>query len=95
MLIRKLAGGVAHESDACVLGGDAAAVIRDTDISGAAVADLNADVLRAGVERVFNELLDYGGRTFHHLTGGDQICDMRGQYVYYGHRKALRKYSCD
>ena len=74
----QLAGGVAQEGGGQLLRRDAAAVVRDADIGQAAPLQLRRDGGRAGVQRVFQKLLDHGGGALHHLTGGDQIGNMGG-----------------
>ena len=61
-----------------VLGGHAAAVVRDPEKGHAAVPDFHGDFGRARIYRVFQQLLDHGGGALHHLTRGDQVGDMGG-----------------
>ena len=71
-------GGVAEKGRPGVLGGHAAAVVRDPEEGHAAVPNLHGDFGRARVHRVFQKLLDHGRGALHHLAGGDQIGNMRG-----------------
>ena len=84
-LIMELGGGMAHEGNAGVLGRHALAVVLDTDIGRAAVADFDGDTVGARVKGIFHELLDDGGGALHHFAGGDHIRHMRGEYVDFGH----------
>ena len=68
---------MAQECDARVGRLHAAAVVGDADKGHAAVADLDRNGRRARVDRVFDQLLDGGGRTLHDLARGDQVGDMR------------------
>ena len=67
----ELAGGVAGEGERQVVGMDAAAVIDDADQLGAALLDLDVDARAAGVDAVFQQLLDDAGGPFDDLAGGD------------------------
>ena len=77
VLCAQLAGRMAQECDARVGRLHAAAVVGDADEGHAAVADLDRNGRRARVDRVFDQLLDGGGRTLHDLARGDQVGDMR------------------
>ncbi len=50
-----------------------AAVVHDGDQVLAAILDGHQNLLGSRVNRIFNELLDDGGRTLHHLSGGDLV----------------------
>ena len=67
----QLACCVAQERGPGVLGAHAAAVVRDPQVGHTAVLDLYSDLGSSGVHGVFQQLLDHGGRTLHHLAGGD------------------------
>ena len=56
----------------------AAAVIGDPEEGHAAVPDLHGDLGGSGIHGVFQQLLDHGGRTLHHLAGGDEVGNMGG-----------------
>jgi hypothetical protein len=49
------------------------AVVDDANEFASAGFDLDADACGAGVERIFEELFDDGGRAFDDFTGGDLI----------------------
>ena len=66
-----LARRVALEREAQLAGLDAAAVVGDADQRQAALADLDGDLRRAGVERVLDQLLDDGGGPLDDLAGRD------------------------
>ena len=51
--------------------------------------DINPDARRPSVQGVFNQLLHHGGRTFHHLAGGDFVGDMFGENVNATHTEAV------
>ena len=72
----ELAGGVAQEGGGDLVGGDAAAVVRDPDQGRAAPPDRYRDGGRPRVHRVLHQLLDHAGGTLHHLPGGDQFRQM-------------------
>ena len=74
----QLGSGVAQECRAGILGGHAAAVVRHPQKGHAAVPDLDGHLCSPGVHGVFQQLLGHRGRPLHHLTGSDQIGDMRG-----------------
>ena len=54
-----------------LLGGNAAAVIRHPDKTGAATPGLHCDLAGAGVQGVLHKFLDHRGGSLHHLSGGD------------------------
>ena len=58
---------------------NAGAVIAHPDQPNAALLHLDGDAGRAGIQAVFQQLLDYGGRTFDHLAGGDLTDQLRRQ----------------
>jgi hypothetical protein len=66
-----LRGGVARQRERQLLGRDAAAVVGDGDALDAAFLQPDGDLGGAGVERVFQQLLDHGRRPLDHLAGGD------------------------
>ena len=77
----ELGGGVALKGEECVVAHHAVAVVGDADELAAAGFDVDADAGGAGVEGVFEELLDYGSGTFDDLAGGDLIGDLVGEDV--------------
>ena len=84
----QLAGGVAQKRGGQLVRRDAAAVVADAKIRHAAVLDLHGHGGGAGVDRVFQKLLDHAGRTLHHFTGGDQVRNMRGKLLNMRHETA-------
>ena len=91
LLVMELGGGVAHEGDARVLGGHAAAVVGHADIGGPAAAQLHGHRVGPGVKGVFHQLLDHRRGAFDHLAGGDHIGHMGGEYVDDGHEQILQR----
>jgi hypothetical protein len=45
----------------------------------------------AGIERVFEQFLDHGRGTVHHLAGGDLVGDLVGEYVDAAHGLRVRQ----
>ena len=80
-LVVQLARRVAQKGDARVLRRHAAAVVRHTDHGRAAAADLDGDVLRPGVQRVFAQLLDHGSRALDDLARGDHVRHVGGEDI--------------
>jgi len=64
---------VALHAEVQVLGRHAVPVILDQHAADAALLQLHADLAGAGVEGVLHQLLHHGGRTLHHLAGGDAV----------------------
>ena len=56
--------------------GDAAAVVRNPNEAHAAPLYLHHNGGGSGVNGVFHQLFNNGGRPFHHLAGGDEVSDM-------------------
>ena len=77
-LVGELAGGVAQEGHAGVLGRHAAAVVRDADELRAAAGELHRYVARPRVDGVFNELLHRRGGPLHDLARGYEVGHVRG-----------------
>ena len=73
----QLARRVAQKSRRQLAWRDAAAVIADAKIGHAAVFHLHRHALRAGVNGVFQQLLDNARRALDHLARGDEVGDMR------------------
>ncbi len=63
----------------------------DADELAAAAFDFDADAGGAGVERVFEQLLDHGRRTVHHFAGGDLVGDLVGEYADAAHGLRVRQ----
>ena len=70
---RQLARGVALEGQGRLGRRDAAAVVLDADQPPAALAHLHADVGRARVQAVLDQLLDRRRGPLDHLAGGDLV----------------------
>src|SRR3954454_17742113 len=62
-----------------LVGGHASAVIGYRDQGPAAVAQYDLDVARAGVNSVFDQFLDGGGRALDDFAGGDAVDHDRRQ----------------
>ena len=77
--VAQFAGGVALEGQQRVVAQHAAAVVHDADQPAAAGFHLDAQIGRAGVERVFEQFLDDRSGPFHHLAGGDLVGDLVGE----------------
>jgi hypothetical protein len=56
-----------------VFGGNAAAIVADTDEADAALFQVDVDASRAGVQGVFDQFLDDGSRSFDDFASGDLI----------------------
>ena len=65
-----------------VLAAHAAAVVAHLDEGLAAVLQLDAHVVGAGVERVLDQLLDHGAGTLDHFARGDLVGDGIGENGY-------------
>ena len=80
--VGQLGGGVPLERERDLVRGHAAAVVGDLDPADSALRQSDRDPRRAGVDRVFNQLFQRTGRSFHHFTGGDTVDQMLGQAAY-------------
>ena len=67
------------ESEEGVVAEHAAAIVDDADKAASTGFDFHADVGRAGVERILEELLDYRSGPFHYFSGGDFVSDLVGE----------------
>ena len=81
----ELGGGVAEKGRPGILGSHAAAVVGNPEEGHAPVPDFQCDLGGPGVHGIFQQLLGHGGRPLHHLTGGDEVGDMRGKLNDFGH----------
>ena len=79
--VAELAGGVALEAEERVVLAHAAAVVGDGDEAAPARADLHVDLRRAGIERVFEQLLEDRGGALDDLARRDLVGDVLGQEV--------------
>jgi len=82
---RDLAGRMARQRKWQLVCCDANAIISDLDLSRTARLDRDADVLRARIETVLDQLLDYGSGPFNDFSRRDLIDQMVGQLLN-GHR---------
>ncbi len=71
--VANLAGGVTGQGERQVIGGNTAAVIAHAQQLDAALLDIDVNTLGAGVEAVFQQLLDHRSRALNHLTSGDLV----------------------
>ena len=76
VVIIYLAGGVGLDAQQRVVLIHAAAVVGDGDGLEPGLFDADGDLVGAGVDGVFDELLDDGGGAFDDLAGGDLIADV-------------------
>jgi len=77
--VAQFAGGVALEGQQRVVAQHAAAIVGDADEAPAAGFHLHADLGGAGVQAIFEQLLDHRGRPLDHFSGGDFIGDLVGE----------------
>ena len=85
--VRYLARGVALERQPGVLRLHSLAIVVDANQLLAAELDGNRDAPGTGVERVLDELLDDGSRTFDDFAGGNLIREVGRQTMNAGHRE--------
>src|SRR5579859_121969 len=71
----QLAGGVALEGQQRVVVSHAVAVVEDANHALAAGFDFHANRFRGGIERVFEQLLDYGGGPLNNFARGNAVSD--------------------
>ena len=79
------ARGVTRRGQRQFVRGDAAAVVGHADQFAAALLDRDVDSRRAGIDRVFEQLLHNAGRPLDHLAGGDFVHDARRKLLDGGH----------
>ena len=72
----------------------AVAVVGDADELAAAGFDFDADARGAGVERVFEEFFDHGGRAVDDLAGGDLVGDLVGENADAAHESIVDALRC-
>ena len=72
---------MALEGEHGVVAHHAASVVGDLNELFAARLDADLDARGAGVEGVFEHLLDHGRRPLHHFAGGDLVGNGFGEYV--------------
>ena len=85
----QLRSGVALEGQQRVVAIHALAVVGDADELAAAGLDFDANAVGAGVERVFQQLLDDGGGPVDHFAGGDLVGHLVGKNADAPHAKRL------
>lgn len=76
----EFAGGVAFEGAQGVFAAHTAAVVFDADELASAVFDGDVESGGAGVECVFDEFFDDGGRAFDDFTGRDLVGELGGEH---------------
>src|ERR1700724_4200317 len=64
-----------------LVGGDAVAIIGDYQTLDATALDLDADMTRTGVKRIFYELLHHGRRPLDDFTSGDLRRQVRVEHA--------------
>ena len=64
-----------------VIGGNAAAIITHPQQFDAAQLHIDIDAFGAGVEAVFQQLLDHRRRALNHLTGSDLVRQSRAEQL--------------
>ncbi|MNI23721.1 hypothetical protein D3C73_773170 [compost metagenome] len=77
--IADLAGGVSRQGQRQVIGRNAAAIVAHPQQLDAAQLHIDVDALGAGVEAVFQQLLDHRSRAFNHLTGSNLVRQTRAE----------------
>ncbi len=84
---RDLAGRMPRDGQRQLRFADTAAVVADLQQLGAAARELHADVMRAGVEAVFEQFLQGGGGPLDDFAGGDLVDQKIRQHANIGHGK--------
>ena len=79
--LANFAGGMSRQSQRQIICGDAAAVVTHAQQLGAALLDVHFDAPGAGVQTVFQQLLDHRGGPLNHLAGGDLVGQARAQQL--------------
>ena len=77
--IPDLAGGVPLDAEQGVVARHAAAVVGHDHRLAPARHHLDVDLRGAGIQGVFDQLLQHRGGPLHHLAGGDLVDDLLGQ----------------
>ena len=77
----QLGGGVALESQQCVVAIHAVAVVSEPDELASARLHLDANAVGSGVQCVLQKLFHHRGRPVHHLACGDLIGNLIGKYA--------------
>ena len=76
-----LAGGVRLETQQGVIRVHAVSVIHHRDHVRAGFLDPDRDLVRMGVQRIFQQFLQHGSGAFHHFTRCDFIVDLFRQQI--------------
>ena len=74
--------GVAFERQSDIIPGHPAPIVADVDAVGSPRCQTHVDTCRSGINRVLDEFLESGCRTFDNFTGGNAIHEMFGQAAY-------------
>jgi DNA-binding SARP family transcriptional activator len=85
-----LAGRVAREREGEVLACDPGAVVVHLHPPRAAFDERHAELARAGIEAVFDQLLEHRRRPLDHLAGRDLADEQLGQDAYRAHLRPTR-----
>jgi hypothetical protein len=72
----ELARRMSHQTGRGIFGDHTFSVIGDADDAASAVFDIDGNLRGAGVERVFDQLLDDRSRAFDHLSCGNTVGDV-------------------
>ncbi len=74
-----LARGMTRQRQRQILPGDTGTVIPHTDQFCAALLDVDFNARGAGIQRVFQQLLDHRGRPLNDFSGGNLVGEQRGK----------------
>ena len=88
VLILQLGSGMPEECNSGVFRRHAAAIVGNADHRRAAVQYFDRDIFSPGIKGIFHQFLDHGCRAFDHLTGSDEIGNMRAQQIDLRHRNS-------
>lgn len=85
---RELRGRVTFEREGELVTGKPGAIVGHQNTRQSAAVRLNIDLRCAGVDGVFDQLLDRASRTLHDFAGGNPIDQVRRQAAY-RHRRRI------
>src|SRR5512144_2518978 len=71
---------MSEKSDQRILLEHANAVVRNTDEPTTGLLDFDENLAGARVDGIFDQFLDHGRGSLHHLAGGDLVHDMIWKY---------------
>jgi hypothetical protein len=74
-----LAGGMALDGHEAVILIHAHAVVENRDLTAPTIDKVHLYGLGTGIYGVFDKFLDHRRRTFHHLTGSDDVSQVIGE----------------